>query len=291
MKRVTQGLRKLEAANNGSTKAFEHILDLAYGRKGKLKWELMQIFLKPILSDPDVSVPPRIIPSSEKSRPPIYSPELQALLLSSDSRKTKPLAAKSLVFPPVLPLRADSSSEDARLLGPLSKRREVNTRWRYFTQEWKKVLPPLQVVMKDSTSDIEFDKTSQEDLARADVRALGMQGRGIFEDVHAIAGPLTVPRPLTRKERLSSGTGVDTSVQSRHPSRWLRRRYQELLGRLPILAYTPTRDKSRSSGRYSVSLSSNALAPTLRHDASRYPEVELAADLQWLGSAKGRDSQ
>ncbi|KAG6860245.1 hypothetical protein C0995_013738 [Termitomyces sp. Mi166 len=285
MKRVTQGLRRLEAANSGSTKAFEHILDLAYGRKGKLKWELM----KPILSDPDAQIPPRIILNSEKSRPPVYSPELKALLLSSDSRKTKALTAKSLDFPPALPPRVDPSSEDARLLGPFSKRREVNIRWRYFTKEWKKVFPPLQVAVKDSTS--ECDRTSTEDLSRAGVRALGMQGRGIYENVQAVAGPLTVPRPLTRKERLSRGTEVDISVQSRHPSRWLRRRYQELLGRLPILAYTPTRDKNKqSSGRYSVSLSSNALAPALRHDPSRYPEVEPVADLEWLEFAKGRDN-
>ncbi|KAG6890730.1 hypothetical protein C0992_013113, partial [Termitomyces sp. T32_za158] len=246
----------------------------------------------PILSDPDAEVPPRIIPKSEKSRPPVYSPELKALLLSSDSRRTKPLSAKSLTFPPVLPLRADPSSEDARLLGPFSKRREVNIRWRYFTKEWKKVFPPLQVVMNEvPTSDGECHTASKEDIARVGVRALGMQGQGIYEDVHAIAGPLTQPRPLTRKERLSRGADIDTPVQPRHPSRWLRRRYQELLGRLPILTYTPTDNKNiKSPGRYSVSLSSNALAPTLRHDPSRYPETESAADLQWLELAKARNN-
>lgn len=214
---------------------------------------------------------------------------MKALLLSSDSRRTKPLSAKSLVFPPALPLRADPSSEDARLLGPFSKRREVNIRWRYFTKEWKKVFPPLQVVVKDSTSDGEYDRTSREDIARAGVRALGMQGQGIYEDVHAIAGPLTLPPPLTRKERLSRGADVDIPVQLRHPSRWLRRRYQELLGRLPILAYTPTDKNRQSTGRYSVSLTSNAIAPALSHDPSRYPETESVADLKWLELAQGRD--
>ena len=33
----------MEAANRGSVKAFNHILDLAYGRKGKLKWEIMKV--------------------------------------------------------------------------------------------------------------------------------------------------------------------------------------------------------------------------------------------------------
>jgi hypothetical protein len=38
-----QDVRKLEAANGGDVKAFAYILDLAYGRKGKLKRELMEV--------------------------------------------------------------------------------------------------------------------------------------------------------------------------------------------------------------------------------------------------------
>jgi len=30
-------------ANLGETKAFDRVLDLAYGRKGKLRWELMKV--------------------------------------------------------------------------------------------------------------------------------------------------------------------------------------------------------------------------------------------------------
>lgn len=33
----------MEAAINGNVKAVDGILNLAYGRKGKLKWELMQV--------------------------------------------------------------------------------------------------------------------------------------------------------------------------------------------------------------------------------------------------------
>lgn len=38
-----QDLRKIEQALGGRHDAFAHILNLAYGRKGKLKWELMQV--------------------------------------------------------------------------------------------------------------------------------------------------------------------------------------------------------------------------------------------------------
>lgn len=39
----SQDLNKLQAANNGQVKAFNHILDIAYGRKGKLRWEIMKV--------------------------------------------------------------------------------------------------------------------------------------------------------------------------------------------------------------------------------------------------------
>ncbi|GLB35981.1 hypothetical protein LshimejAT787_0302690 [Lyophyllum shimeji] len=283
LKRVSKDLREVEAANNGSTKAFTHVLDLAYGRKGKLRWEIM----KPIFSDPNARVPPRIIPSVEKSRPPVYSPEMRALLLSSHSRKTKPLSSRALVDPPTLPARADPSSKDAKLLGPFSKRREVNIRWRYFTQEWKKIRPPLEVVVQDASLGGTYKGTSRHDLLRAGIRGMGMQGYGVFDDVETVAGPAIVSKPLTRKERVTTTTNLDARATSptklRHPSRWLRRRYQELLGRVPILTYSRYKDKDgRVSGRYCVTLSVNALAPSIRFGPSRSPEVNAVADQEWL---------
>ena len=40
---AAQDLRKLEAAHDGDSAAYAHILDVAYGRKGKLKWEIMTV--------------------------------------------------------------------------------------------------------------------------------------------------------------------------------------------------------------------------------------------------------
>lgn len=44
---ITQGvvkeLRRLHKANEGDRKALQHVLDTAYGRKGKLKHELMKV--------------------------------------------------------------------------------------------------------------------------------------------------------------------------------------------------------------------------------------------------------
>ncbi|RDB28879.1 hypothetical protein Hypma_015714 [Hypsizygus marmoreus] len=287
LKRVSQDFRKIEAAINGNTKAFAHVLDLAYGRKGKLKWELM----KPLFSDPNAPIPPRIIPAVEKSRPPVYSPELKALLTSNLSRKNKPLTPKSFSFPPTLPLRADPNSEDARLLGPFSKRREVNIRWRYFTSEWKKIRPPLEIVLEDTSTGEVLRGNADADVARAGIRGLSMQGQGVFDDIEAIVNPLSGPRPPTRKERRNSDadTQPPQTAALRHPSRWLRRRYQELLGRLPILTYSQFTAKGGNiSGRYSVSLSPNALTP-LRLFLPQVAEVATVEDQCWLKLAQEKE--
>ena len=188
-----------------------------------------------------------------------------------------------LNFPPILSLRADPSSEEARLLGPLSKRREVNTRWRYFVREWKKVYPPLQVVIRDPSSGAE--STSLEDVHRANLREIGTQGHGLFEEIEKLVGKPLSMRPLTRRERRASEIvdDTDTSTTSvRHPARWLRRRYQRLLGRLPVLVYT--RGKNPNTGRYNVELSAMSLAHDLR-TAFRQSEMD-GDDLAWYELSK-----
>jgi hypothetical protein len=238
-------------------------------------------FIKPLLSDPNIPIPPRIIHSVEKSRPPVYSPELKALCTSGHSRTTRPLSLKMLDFPPTLPARADPASDDARLLGPLSKRREVNIRWRYFVNQWKKVYPPLQVVANDGSNGV-HQGVKDADLLRAGIRGFGMQGRGVFEDILSIAGPLRTSNSLTRKERRNVEVFPDptSSHPVRHPSRWLRRRYQELLGRLPVLTYS--RHGAKPSGHYSVSLSPNALSSSLYLAAARFSELKSVDDREWL---------
>lgn len=49
IKRFTKYLRKLEAANAQHYLAFDYVLNIAYGRKGKLKRELMEVRLFSLL--------------------------------------------------------------------------------------------------------------------------------------------------------------------------------------------------------------------------------------------------
>ncbi|KAF4573093.1 hypothetical protein EYR36_007603 [Pleurotus pulmonarius] len=218
VKRIAKDIRRIKAATSGSNKAFAHILDVAYGRKGKLRWELME----PLLTDHHASPPEPMFPGKPDSRPPIYSPELKALLTSSCSR-VKPLSERALRFPPLLSPRADPKSEEARLLGPLSKRRELNFRWRYFVSEWKKVRPPLNI-SPSSTYNGEERST------------FGFHGLQLFEEIEALAAQDPNLKRGPRRERNSSCHASPVHVDSPSPTpRWLRRRYRELLSRVPIL--------------------------------------------------------
>jgi len=188
--------------------------------------------------------------------------------------------------PPTLPVRADPLSEEARLLGRLSKRREVNIRWRYFTTEWKKVLPPLQVSIQERNPSNQVNRETSriQDVVDVGLRGVGMQGSGVLEDVEAIVGlPWTPMAPTRRGRRAAEGQRIHLPVPAprQQRGRWLRRRYQELLGRLPILTYSHVKGHT---GIFDVSLHPNSLAPSKRYGSKRLAEVD-AVDLAWIERA------
>ncbi|KAK0208186.1 hypothetical protein DFS33DRAFT_1379743 [Desarmillaria ectypa] len=285
LKRFTKELATIKAAIQGNTSAFIHVLDVAYGRKGKLRWELMQ----PLLTDPKAQKPPPIIPAVEKSRPPVYPKELAALLISPASRSNKKaLTLEDLETPPTLPSRADPTSEDAKLLGTLSKRREVNIRWRFFTEESRKVYPPLEVKAKV------FSNTPSEGspvtIREAGIRGFGFQEQGLLEDIHNIVGcGKESPRPATRRglQAMEKIGQVPPIPAARHPSRWLRRRYQQLLGKLPQVTYTY--QSEAKDGRYMVSLSDQSIAAFVV-PIHQYGEADSTA-LAWYNKAMLEDSR
>ncbi|KAF9650350.1 hypothetical protein BDM02DRAFT_3076107, partial [Thelephora ganbajun] len=279
-----QELRKLEAANNGNNAAYQHILSLAYGRKGKLRRELME----PLLSDPAAPLPPPIIPAVESSRPPVYSPEMAALLSSNLSRHgTSPRTAKQLQHPPILPKRADPESSDAKILGPLSKRREVNLRWRFFEEETAKVQPPIEVsrvhTIQASTS---FDKSAKTDATeRTDTRdvrkptppPVGFQGTSVLRDLESIASPNpNIPKRVRNSSfpNLTNDTSPISTV-----NHFIRRQHRKLLGKIPILTYL--KHPNSPVGKYQVSLSPLARSDSLVALTSAVPMAD-EADLAWL---------
>lgn len=232
----------------------------------------------------------------EKSRPPVYSAELRALLLSSLARPTKPLSPSRLETPHTFPERADPSSQDARLLGPFSKRREVNIRWRHFTNEWKKTLPPLQVHVREWAADEEAVlKTDDESVARAGIRPIGLQDSGAFEEAEKIAASVMLI-PVPRRERIASQLEQQTPSSTTEPyllnlptgsrltRRFVRRRYRELLSRIPILTYSvdvPKHGMPARPGSYSVSISPHAATKSMRTSPVGLP-IANATDLKWI---------
>ena len=235
-------------------------------------------------------VPARIIAPVERSRPPVYSPELTALLLSPYSRSSgKTLKPSHLHEPPTLPSKADPTSEDARLFGPLSKRRQVNIRWRYFSHHWKRIYPPIEISVKhQETQNI----SSQEGLApNAGIRGVGLQGAGLLEKLKMLAGEVS-KRPIAPRRINSAYRSKSPPIAADRgslPNRYLRRRYRELLGRIPILTRpnvpgnltTATTPNSHSTGKYAVSLATNALSQRVQHEVAHSSEVD-AVDLAWF---------
>ena len=216
----------------------------------------------------------------ESSRPPIWSSELKALVSSDISRK-KPLKPNAILLPPTIPKeRFDPHSSESRALGPFSKRREVNLRWKFFNRQLDKTLFPLQIMLQQRT---EGDKltvqTDQEALIRAGARGTGLQDAGVFEELEALSSLPGVPRFEVSS---AQGDGDDTrqvlsTMRSHLSRRFLRRRFQETLSQIPILTYTST------PGRYKVTMSPNA--------GTRNGPIQSVADetdLTWLKCTEKR---
>ncbi|KAK7680570.1 hypothetical protein QCA50_016352 [Cerrena zonata] len=289
LKRVKQTLRMLENANGACAVNYNRMLETAYGRKGKMKWEL----LTPLMHDPAAPLPERIIPAVEKSRPPTYTPELAALHTSSLSRTSKALTSKALQVPPTLPERADPNSKLARLLGPFSKRREVNIHKRFYKEELLKILPPLEVVALEQND-------SQESSAHP-IRGTGLEFTNVFEDIEAISGsPWVVPTtPLRGREAGNvsppsvpdeANLGIRTNLRQR----FVRRRFQHLLSQIPILSQKPSKTQSNSSDkvpiRYVVTRSPRAMLNDRRNNPQRYP-LASAADMAWFELAESESQK
>jgi len=234
--------------------------------------------LQSLLSDPTTPKSPRILSSVQRLRPPVYSPEMIALLTSPQARrKGKVLELSSLENPPILPARADPSSEEARIYGPFSKRRDVNMRWLYLTTNIKKISLPIEISMHDEGQAM---SRSQEVVG---ARSIGFQGAGVLQEVQEIAGHFQAP-PIPRRQRCAcaSETPSDTTpkLDSRAaPNRFLRRRYKQLLGRLPLLVYSPNKTADSSpQGAYTVSLAPNNISP---HNRGPYIHQADSIDLEW----------
>ena len=210
---------------------------------------------------------------------------MTALLLSPLSRhgsiKRTP---KQLQHPPILPKRADPTSDDAKILGPFSKRREVNLKWRFFDQEMSRVQPPIEVfrahVIEEHTplhNPTGTSTTREENTERSKQPTLplvGFQGTSVLRDLEAIASPtLNAPKRATDSTHRDPTSNPPTTFAV---NRFIRRQHRKILAKIPILTYL--KRPNDSTGKYKVSLSPLACSDKL---TSAVPMAD-EADLAWL---------
>lgn len=145
--------------------------------------------------------------------------------------------------------------------------------------EWKKVYPPLQLSPR-----LPANHTNMHTFSDPPV-IFGFQNAVILQELLALAGsPSNSPDPPTKQRRLqqtqiaSNANPFDGGL----PLRWLRRRYQALLGRVPLLV-PRTSPQDNFKRTYDVQLADNAMT-TSRPHSSRL-RVVGAEDVSWISDA------
>jgi len=213
-------------------------------------------------SNPQTPRPDPIIPGVDRSRPPTYSPTLQAILGAAVAKSNdKSHTPVQLEHPPTLPGRADPKSEDARLLGPLSLRRQVNIRWRFFSQQRDLTWWPLEV---DSSGLAGIHPSPSYSNP-----CTGFEGLGMVQEIERLATQLgDQPRSISLRQNAVREQDATRDVVHASPlpppklptrsRRWVRRRYRELLAKIPALVAQSSNasNKRPSTPKYAVRRSS-----------------------------------
>jgi hypothetical protein len=203
---------------------------------------------------------------------------MKSLLLNSVSRTNrKELKKQYLLNPPSLSERAlDPQSESAKLLGPFSKRREANIR-KYFHRigQVSKVLPPLEI-----TGGLPDGLVYN-----------AMPSSSSVQEIEGMVSLSASSRYVDSPQSPESGDVQNTNYphnQKRMPTRWLRRRYRELLATIPIVHRRVT-----SAGKpalYYISMSKFALCDSTKGTSGRMGDAK-PSDMQWIKKASTVSSE
>ena len=170
-------------------------------------------------------------------------------------------SAAQLEYPPTLPARADPRSEDARLLGPLSLRRQVNIRWRFFSQQRDLTWWPLEVG-SSALAGIEPSPSHS-------IPSTGFERLDMVQEIERLATQSS-DRPGDKCLRQDTVREHDATTNVVHTPpllppklptrsrRWMRRRYRDLLAKIPALVVQPSNpsEKDKSTLKYVVRRSS-----------------------------------
>lgn len=253
--------------------------------------------MQPLVSHSSATTQPRNMSQMPRSSPPSYSTPLSSLLLSPHGRVIgKGLSKASIVAPTSLPSRANPESEEARLMGKFSLRREVNIRWRFFADEVnRQVLPPLVTVSGDDTEGMSpvlgtGKRRKGTGLMGTDVLYQELERVAVSAHVGSASDNSQTSPPGTniRDEGREAPSWLQTSQVhplrpqpiTAHPfsrtKRYIRRRFAEILSRTPVLV------EQGSSARPRVTISPQSLVGN-RKAASQASNSDVA----WIERSVG----
>ncbi|GAA5920013.1 hypothetical protein JCM1841_000377 [Sporobolomyces salmonicolor] len=186
VKRAEKLLRHLQAANDGYLHALTRVLETSYGLRGPDKHASLQPFLLPAQSAY------------------AFPPALASLVTSPVSHTSRPPSPAQLVTPPTLPERADPTSEEARLLGPVIPQRIAAIKRRWWNSQTGKLKAPLAVKVRQGGSDVKAPSTASAVLK-------GLQDAGL--------GEIKLQQGWKRLAELEEKASVPISAQPLPPKR------------------------------------------------------------------------
>jgi len=154
----------------------------------------------------------QLSPYLPRTKLPNYTPLLKAYLTSGSSfLKGKAPPPASLDMPHDMPARGHLDSREAKILGPLSKRREANIRWRYLTKYRSRLAAPISKEESES------------------IYTLATITKPLPDNAY--------PCPLVSEDKmLERARRGDWERPKRITARFMRRRYHELLDKSVIIS-------------------------------------------------------
>ncbi|KAF8604102.1 hypothetical protein BDV93DRAFT_121146 [Ceratobasidium sp. AG-I] len=262
-------LKHLQDANAGDRDAVTRTLRFAYGSTGPIRQHNLNTFT----SDG------RSHQTNKQTRPPLHSPPLHAILASQLARIKHGGRAQ-----PNKPILLAVALERRGWLGKLPERRERNIWQRWWREEPTKVFAPVEIEVSgelvENVAPLLLEQAKEEMspqttagahpgpgptsiaalIQRLGLPMLKSQDFGLVRRAERYASIRHIPnapkrssgrtKPMVRPELVQ---GINTPVAPPH-LRPVRRRYLDLLSRLPILSFAPAKTSSLRSTTLAASL-------------------------------------
>lgn len=202
--RAVSQVQQMAWANAGWPHAVYRALEKAYGRRGRVRHELLRELL-PRHPSPTATESRSVI----RQRLPEISTVLRTFLLSSHSLRGSVVRSNHIDCPPKLV----TAYEQAKEIGKrVARRRVANAHWRWLTVQLNKLRPPLAVQLNFPPGPVERDVRAHSNRWNEKHASLisGLEQR-------ARNCGTTVPRRLVRDAKHKSEAGLTYLAQPYRP--------------------------------------------------------------------------